>query len=67
MKFTFHFTDGKRNIYLTDCDLMDLLEHVENGDVAIVTKIDAINNIQELVNFKYVIRIEEFIEIPDMD
>jgi hypothetical protein len=65
MKYIFHFVDGKRNIYDIAIEMLELVEYLDNSDVMIVKR--SVDGKPEIVNFKHVIRIEEFIEIPDMD
>lgn len=65
MKYIFHFVDGRRNIYEIANEMLELVEYIDSSDIMIVKR--SVDSKPEIVNFKHVIRIEEFIEIPDMD
>ena len=62
-KYTFHLSNGKQTTYLTHKTIEQLLEYVQEGNVSILESL--CTHKKEIVNFKYVVRVEEFEEVPD--
>jgi hypothetical protein len=62
MKYIFHFTDKSHTNYESVFNPIELMTFLQQSQVLKLKNI--LSNQEELVNLKYVIRIEKFVEIP---